>query len=432
MDPRDLDVAVEFCRLVGTGSLFEYLGIAPELDPTLASERLRERRRYLQSMQSNTKFRQESLFLIKNFGSLEAVIGQPALHLADAQRRAAREKLPMLEMAIDSVLSDGVLTASEEDFVRRAALDIGIPPDMYESILRERAAERGIALPTRTAVAPPPFTRGGKTLRSVAPQPVPRPQGPTWWEPAFTRALVAALPAGPCTVADLASGPGWSAWALLPERADLRWVGVDDDAERQEHTRRTLGSSPLGGRVALVAGRPDATTLPDGTIDAVLSVMALQQPRAGSVLAEAARIVRPGGRVVAVEPDGLGHRFWFDGALPEVDEAFRALRQAGAERGFDPAIGPRLSAMLADVGLRTEQAQVVLLQAAQIEPVTRLVARLRTLARSLAAGAGLPETDPRIEAVDDRLDALLARRGEDLLGLGAHALPVFVIAGGRP
>jgi hypothetical protein len=136
--------------------------------------------------------------------------------------------------------------------------------------------------------------------------------------------------------------------------------------------------------------------------------------------------------VVAVEPDKLGHRFWFDGALPEVDEAFRALRQAGAERGFDPAIGPRLSAMLADVGLRTEQAQVVLLQAAQIEPVTRLVARLRTLARSLAAGAGLPETDPRIEAVDDRLDALLARRGEDLLGLGAHALPVFVIAGGRP
>lgn len=428
MELRDLDVANEFCRLVGATSLFEYLGVAPEADATLAAERLRERRRYLQAMQSNAKFRQESLFLIKNFASLEAVVARPDAHLADTKRRAAEAKLPMLEMAIDSVLADGVLTAAEEEFVRRAALDIGVPPEQYEAILRQRCAERGIAMPTR---APGPPAWAGRT-RTLGGQPAPvatRPPGPSWWEPALTKALVAALPPGPCTIADLAAGPGWSAWALLPERADARWIGVDDDPERQALTRRTLGQSPLGQRAAFVAGRAEASGLPDGAIDAVLSVMALQQRDPHAVLAEAARVVGPKGRVIVVEPDGPGHRFWFDAALPEVDAAFADLRRAGTA---DPALGPRLSVVLADVGLRTESAQVLVLQAAQIEPLGRMVGRLRALARSLAAGLGLAETDARVAAVDACLDALVAARGEDAMGLGAHALPVFVVAGGRP
>ena len=131
MDPRHLEAATEFCKLVGSTDLYDYLHVAHEAAAPEVLGALREKRKYLQGMQSNPKLRAQAMFLIKNYGALESIVADPA-YLKAARKQQEASTLPMLEMAIDSVLADGVLTSEEEEFVRRNALELGIPVERYE------------------------------------------------------------------------------------------------------------------------------------------------------------------------------------------------------------------------------------------------------------------------------------------------------------
>jgi hypothetical protein len=74
----------------------------------------------------------------------------------------------------------------------------------------------------------------------------------------------------------------------------------------------------------------------------------------GAALAEAARVVRLGGRVIAAEPDNLGQRFYIDGPLDPLTTAVHGLtsRVRRARLPADIAIGPRVASSLVSAGLR--------------------------------------------------------------------------------
>jgi ArsR family transcriptional regulator len=148
---------------------------------------------------------------------------------------------------------------------------------------------------------------------------------------AFERELLLALLPPEWTVADLGCGTGTLTQALATRVG--RVVGVDQSAAMLRVARRFVKNL---GNVELHQAGLEALPLADGSCDAALLVLALAYVAdPGPVLAEAARILKPGGRLVVVD------------AMPHGDEELR--RRLGQVRaGLDP--GP-LVARLGALGL---------------------------------------------------------------------------------
>ena len=144
MDSRNLDLAAEFCDLVGKPNLLEYLGLPESASPEVLQKKLKARRKYMQGMQSNPKYRAEAIFLIKNFAALNGVLGSPVGYLDDARRRAESQHLPVLEMTIKGVLAGGTLNYDQEDYLRRNALELGVSEATFDSVLERLADAAGV------------------------------------------------------------------------------------------------------------------------------------------------------------------------------------------------------------------------------------------------------------------------------------------------
>jgi SAM-dependent methyltransferase len=98
-------------------------------------------------------------------------------------------------------------------------------------------------------------------------------------------------------VADLGCGTGGVAASLAPHVG--RVVGVDQSAAMLRAARRRTTAL---GNVELRQGSIEALPLEDGSVDAVLLILALTYVANPSrALGEARRILRPGGRAVAVD-----------------------------------------------------------------------------------------------------------------------------------
>jgi ArsR family transcriptional regulator len=133
------------------------------------------------------------------------------------------------------------------------------------------------------------------------------------------------------TVADLGCGAGTLAASLAPHVA--RVVGVDQSAAMLRAARRRLAGV---ANVELHRAGLEALPLPAGSCDAALLVLVLTYvPGVAPVLAEAARILKAGGRLVVVDLARHG------------DEPF-ARRLGQARLGFAP---DELTRALAAAGL---------------------------------------------------------------------------------
>ncbi len=144
MESRNLDLADQFCKLVGKPHLLAYLGLTEDASPEAAKKKLKARRKYMQGMQSNPKYKNEAIFLIKNFSALSKVLDTPIPYLKDAKRRAESQHLPVLEMTIKGVLAGGSLTHEQEDYLRRNALELGVSDVTFEEVLDRLCREAGV------------------------------------------------------------------------------------------------------------------------------------------------------------------------------------------------------------------------------------------------------------------------------------------------
>jgi ArsR family transcriptional regulator len=132
-------------------------------------------------------------------------------------------------------------------------------------------------------------------------------------------ALAALLPSG-WTVADLGCGTGALIGALAPHVAQV--IGVDQSAAMLQAARRRLSGLD---HVDLRKGRLEALPLDDASCDAALLVLSLSYaPDPEAVLAEMARVLKPGGRAVVLD------------LLRHDREEFR-LQMGQQGLGFEPA-----------------------------------------------------------------------------------------------
>lgn len=166
----------------------------------------------------------------------------------------------------------------------------------------------------------------------------------------WRRRAVAALDLGPASVVlDLACGTGDLCRDL--SAADLWPLGVDLSFGMLAHAR---SEGPL------VQGDGTALPLPDGAVDGVISGFALRNfVSLPPVLAELARVVRPGGRLSLLDVSTptnpivrRGHAFYFGRIVPRIGAA---LSDADAYRYLPRSVaylppGGELLGMLEEAG----------------------------------------------------------------------------------
>lgn len=152
MRPEDLDVAAQFCAQVGAPSLLAYLGVDERADATAARTQLRARRKFMQGMQGNPKYKKEALLLIKHFQSLHDALEDLPAYLRDARRRAESEHLPVVEMTIRGVCAGGPPSADQLEYLRRNAAELGVSEGTFRELLAR--VEREVAAPRPVAPAP--------------------------------------------------------------------------------------------------------------------------------------------------------------------------------------------------------------------------------------------------------------------------------------
>jgi SAM-dependent methyltransferase len=169
-------------------------------------------------------------------------------------------------------------------------------------------------------------------------------------------ALLARVGLGPGqSAADLGCGPsgilGLLSAAVSPSG---QVVGVDADAA---HVAAAAPLAAALGNVSVVLGDARHTGLPGGAFDLVHARTLLATvPSPGEVVAEMARLARPGGRIACQEPD-VGHAVCYPPS-PEWDRLVELFRASFGTSGADPTIGRRLPAMLVDAGLTDVEATV--------------------------------------------------------------------------
>lgn len=449
MDRDALEAAAELCRLVEAPDLLTWLGLPKDARPADARAAFDRQRKRMQSMQGNPKFREVATFLIKNYRRIEDTLTDVPAYLDALDADRASTRLPMLEIAIDGVLADGVLTPEEASFVRDQAMKLGISAQQFEAVLRDRCEAKGVAMPL---AGPPPTlpphatvdasTTGTFRVPMRTLQMAHRAAGVGWWDDAFTRMLSGLIPDDVGRLVDLSCGLGWAALSLLPTRPSLEYLGIDTSDLHVDMARRNLTQAGLADRALLHRAEPSSLPLPDKAVDAAICIMSLQTVAdTRPLFRQAARILRPGGRFVVVEPDCLSQQFWFEGSLHAFNDAFRGLCARvdavllDASTVTDPlgqpglAIGPTVPARLRAVGLDPETVLIHPVQVTQQCTGAAFARRLRKRIESMRDAGALREDDPAVLEVYDAVAAFEASHAELRAGSGVHLLPLFVSVG---
>jgi SAM-dependent methyltransferase len=453
MDARHLELAAQYCKLYDKPDLLAVLDLPRTVTAEAAAEALKAHRRRMQSMQANPKYKDRATFFIKYAAAIEDVLSDPTGYLTHVASEQESESLPILTMAIDGILVDGTLSDREEAYVRELAANLGISEETCERVLKERVAERQ----AKRGVEPGPMAGVTNTMsmpigpdaaRTLSDESGPvaverkKASGPGtgWWDAGFTQLLLEQIPEGTGRMVDVYCRMAWSALTLLPRRPGYSYVGIDRNADRLELARRSIVA--LSSRATLQHGDPAPLELPDESVDVVLAIRALQTiGDTREVLAEAHRVLVPGGRVIVVEPDGLAEAFYFDGHLVDYNRAFHSLcarvdRQIAAQTADVPtagrpgiALGPKLAARVQAAGFAVKRVEVHSATNLGTVSLEGLVRRLRNYPRALARANGVDPEGPEVQACRSAAAELLADRGASTEAPGGNVLPLFLCVG---
>jgi len=122
-------------------------------------------------------------------------------------------------------------------------------------------------------------------------------------DPRWRRAMIASIEAGPGDrVLDVATGTGLVARGLV-ERYGCFVVGIDQSPDMLDGARGALAARPeLAARIELVSGQAERLPFADGEFDHLTFTYLLRYvDDPGATLTELARVVRPGGRIAALD-----------------------------------------------------------------------------------------------------------------------------------
>lgn len=189
-----------------------------------------------------------------------------------------------------------------------------------------------------------------------------------WWDPEFVALVIRSWGLDKSErVLDVGCGVGHWGRVLLPHLPEAELVGVDREAEWVKKAGDKAAERGFGGRTRYVQGDGGSLPFGDGEFDLVTCqtvLMHVADPRA--VIREMMRVARPGGCVLATEPNNMAStQIVGNTRIDEPIETRMALTefQLRCERGKialgegNNSIGDVLPGMFAEMGLRRVEAR---------------------------------------------------------------------------
>jgi ubiquinone/menaquinone biosynthesis C-methylase UbiE len=250
-----------------------------------------------------------------------------------------------------------------------------------------------------------------------------------WWSAEFTRALLAGIPEQGGLLVEIGCGLGKVATEVLPLSPGLRYVGVDIDPERAAGAKTDLEGAPGGERARVLVARGEALPLADASADCVLTAMTLMHvPDPQVVLAEALRVLRPGGALLCAEPDNLGQRWYFDGFQEGVTRGFAALATRSRElyRPADLSIGPRVAGLVRAAGFAGVDMCVHATFAIRYETAESCAKTWRWILEVMAGAVDLDANAPEVAACERAIAEWLEGAEPDRECYCGSTVPMFV------
>jgi ubiquinone/menaquinone biosynthesis C-methylase UbiE len=148
---------------------------------------------------------------------------------------------------------------------------------------------------------------------------------------------------------DIGCGPGFLLCEMA-EQADTRLQGIDASADMVEAARRRIDGKNLSGKIDVAVGDAAHLDLPSSSFDFAAAVQVyLYVKDVERALAEAARVLKPGGRLVVVDTD-WDSCVW----LASDRERHRRIIDAWARQFAQPHLPPLLPRLIAAAGLTLE------------------------------------------------------------------------------
>ena len=177
-----------------------------------------------------------------------------------------------------------------------------------------------------------------------------------WWTDAFTAFLAESLRPKPgMRILDVGCGTGTAEVNLARLRlSQLDMVGIDISVSRVAGA--LTATRQMNATVGFAAADACHIPFPDASFDATFCVAVLQHiGDVSRALAECARVTKPGGKFLAVEPDNAA-RYWFSSlptgmaAFEKAQRFFAASAGAGRETA-PPAVGAMIPGLLPAAGI---------------------------------------------------------------------------------
>jgi SAM-dependent methyltransferase len=247
-----------------------------------------------------------------------------------------------------------------------------------------------------------------------------------WWTEAFTTFLKDTLqPRAGSRILDVGCGTGTPEVQLSRLRiSQVSFFGVDVLPARVIQAVGEAKAHNIRARYAAA----DGCRLPfgAGTFDSTFCIAVLQHIRdVEAAVAEMARVTKPGGRVLAVEPDNRA-RYWYS-SVPAGMEAFelanRLFAAQGEARGdaADPVVGPHLPAIFAAKGIEPSDVQLFPVTVSRLGKPPKAVWTARK--EAIAALINNTPAEP-IRRLADEFQKLLTRYAEQATKAGSSFVEI--------
>ncbi len=188
---------------------------------------------------------------------------------------------------------------------------------------------------------------------------------------------------------DVGCGPGLLACELAREVGPGgRVVGLDSSRDMVETARARAAGEGLEHSVEFQLGQADRLDFPAGSFDFVTAVQVYLYVEAiDRALAEAARVLRPGGRCVIVDTD------WDSCVWLTADrERHRRVMEARLREFANPHLPPLLPGLLKSAGLVLDHAGVIPILNLRYDPDS-FSGGILGLTRAIAVRRGMPSDE---------------------------------------
>jgi SAM-dependent methyltransferase len=201
---------------------------------------------------------------------------------------------------------------------------------------------------------------------------------------------------------DIGCGPGLLAVDLARQMGPTgRIFAIDTSPDMVAMASGRTQAEGLSDRIAVLIG--DAAELPfrDGTFDFLVATQVYEYvPDMKKALAEAARVLRPGGRLAVLDTD------WESCVWNAEDRERNARILRAWERHFvHPHLPAELPRLLADAGLTLRDTRAIPILNLRCDADTYSSNMIETIARFVAARGGISEAEARAWSADLRAQA---------------------------